>query len=231
MTTTALLQSGRNHNLWICTKSSLCFVLALGPSSLAPLSAQLLRAMPATCPAWLAELSAKFELSRDVTAWLHLEPENNGLGLTNISDFVKAATEEKRWDSLIKRLAIPDKVRQGARIKLAWASIIEVNKEAADKKLKGDLTDYDTLLPGPDLIALHLLFFRRYMVTHPPEVAPADLVISRLRNELNARALSVRDLSWVKTQDQQIKSRRKSEEVAKNLYHVTSDLLDTPYHG
>ena len=64
----------------------------------------------------------------------------------------------------------------------------------------------------------------RYHLSYPPDIEPADLVISRIANELSARAITVRDLTWVKTMAQQIKARKKEEKITETLRHVTSDL-------
>ena len=81
---------------------------------------------------------------------------------------------------------------------------------------KGDaITDYDQLLPGTALEGLGDQMWTRHHLTFPPDVEPADLVVARLANELNpeTRALTVRDLSWVKTIEQQIRSKRKIEQL------------------
>ena len=163
--------------------------------------------MPSICPQWRTDLADKFEISDAAKAWLHLEPEDGGLGLATLSDFHKATKKEVRWEHLISSAPLPDGIRQGARIKLAWGAVADAKKTEREKLEKGECKDHDELLSAPDMEDLQKKFYRQHLQTFPPHEKPSARTISRVANEMKARSLTVRDLAWVKTVDQMVKSK------------------------
>ena len=69
--------------------------------------------------------------------------------------------------------------------------------------------------PHPISMGLGDKAWARHHLSFPPDIAPADMVVSRLANELNpdTRALTVRDMAWVKTLEQQIRSKKKVQSL------------------
>ena len=163
-------------------------------------------------------------------AWLHAEPRDGGIGCERPVDIAYAVSVENDWTKLLLRQkAITDPERLGSRLKVLSGELREEHEKKKAVKLGGDhITDFDSILSAPELTAKRRRFWLRYHVAYPPEVEPADLVVSRLTNEIAARAVTVRDLKWVKSMAQQINSKKKEERITETLRHVVSDLtIDT----
>ena len=105
----------------------------------------------------------------------------------------------------------------------------EAQKKA--KRTGEQVIDFDAILPSITLDLKKKRFWQRYHGVFPPEVEPADLVVSRLANEISARQLTVRDLGWVKTMAQQIRAKRREERITEHLKHVVNELEEDTYVG
>ena len=71
-----------------------------------------------------------------------------------MEDIAGAATQEDEWTALVKKPAavhIVDKVRAASRRKLVWKSVRKAAAAVEENRLGDAVTDYDVLLPAPDL--------------------------------------------------------------------------------
>ena len=80
----------------------------------------------------------------------------------------------------------------------------------------------DDLLATSVLDDIEARHWSRYKMTWPPDIAPADTVISRIVRELEKRTLSVREVLKIKTQAHQQKAVTKRTKVAVGLDMVSS---------
>ena len=63
----------------------------------------------------------------------------------------------------------------------------------------------------------------RYKTIWPPEVAPSDLLLSRLVRELGKRLLSVKEVLKVKTQAQQQRMSRERTKMGEGIEIITGE--------
>ena len=86
-------------------------------------------------------------------------------------------------------------------------SLRKAQEEQDAIKRKGvDETDLDVLLTQPELENMAARHWARYKVTLPPEVAPSDMLVSRVSKEIDKRLLSSRAVAKVRTIAQQQRS-------------------------
>jgi hypothetical protein len=108
---------------------------------------------------------------------------------------------------------------------------VALTKEAKERevvKMRGlNEVDLDQLLMQPELDSLEDRFWARYRQTWPPDVAPSDLLVSRISRELSKRMLSVRDITKVKTQGHQQRATTKRIRLSEGIEMVT-DAQDDP---
>jgi len=142
-----------------------------------------------------------------------LEP--TGLGARSIEDFEFAMGAEGDAAALIAAAEVKDNViQQTSRVRQAWAALRKASNEKEVIKKRGiEDTDMDAILPQPELDKVHDNFWARHRLTFPPDIAPSDLLISRVVKELGKRTLSLREVAKVHTQTHQNKAQRKRAKI------------------
>ena len=154
-------------------------------------------------------LQAKYNIGAEFRAWL---TSSTGLAATQVTDFTYAVAVEADIDKMISAANVPTEKKwaETSRVRQAWVALRKKQEEEDKIKARGrDDTDLDAVLPQPDLDSLADQFYLRYKVTHPPWMAPSDLVVSRIFKELDKRLLSPKEVWKVKSQSQMQKQVRK----------------------
>ncbi|CAJ1342620.1 unnamed protein product, partial [Effrenium voratum] len=105
----------------------------------------------------------------------------------------------------------------GAKFKLEQPGGIQADTRERDQS-KASIQDLDDPLDDSALSDLKGRFWRRYKLSFPPEVHPADSLISRLSRELSKRMLMVANLWLVRTLMYQVTTNRKRLKLAEHLY-------------
>ena len=90
------------------------------------------------------------------------------------------------------------------------------------KRAGQDTMDMDDLLTASVLDDIGARHWARYKMTWPPEIAPADILISRIVRELEKRTLRVQMVFKVRTQAHQQRDVRKRVRVADCLEMVSA---------
>ena len=135
------------------------------------------------------ELATKFDLEPPVRTWLTAQ---DGLGATKLDDFIFAASSPADISKMIEAAKPSNKFLQTSRLRQAWEACGQAKKDEAELVKKGlDESDLDKLLEQPVLDDLAARFWSRYKMAYPPEIAPSDLMISRISRELDKRLSSV----------------------------------------
>ena len=165
------------------------------------------------------KLRVEFDIDKKVTEWL---TSPKGLAAKTLEDFLCACTEEG-----VKNLveaAGPDNVFLAtSRMRQAWRSLKSArDNDEAIIRSGNDTADMDDLLAVSVLDDIEARHWARYKMTWPPDIAPADTVISRIVRELEKRTLSVREVLKTRTQAHQQKAVRKRTKVAEGLEMVSA---------
>ena len=137
------------------------------------------------------KLRVEFDLDLKVTEWL---TSPKGLAAKSLEDFLCACTEEG-VQSLVEA-AGPDNVFLAtSRMRQAWRSLKRArDNDEAIIRPGNDTADMDDLLAVSVLDDIEARHWARYKMTWPPDIAPADTVISRIVRELEANAERARGL-------------------------------------
>ena len=135
------------------------------------------------------KLALEHGLEDKVRQWLTAE---DGLGAKSLDDFLHAASSEVEAKALAEAAGPDNPLLATSRLRQAWRSVRKARDEDEVIKKRGqDESDLDQLLSQPLLEDLEARFWARYHMSYPPEVAPADVVVSRACRELEKRLLSV----------------------------------------
>ena len=170
------------------------------------------------------KLKEEFQLDDKVRAWLTSE---TGLAARNLGDFLHAASSEAEVKALVDASGADNKLLATSRLRQAWVSLKRARDQDEVIQRRGaDEADLDQLLAQPVLDDLEARFWARYHMSYPPDVAPADLVVSRACRELEKRLLSVRDVLKVRTQSQQQRTMPKRARLSEGIEVVTGEPED-----
>lgn len=102
------------------------------------------------------------------------------------------ACNEDGIDNFIDAAKPTNKLLSVSRLRQAWRSLKRArDSEDAIKRPGHDTIDMDDLLAASVLDDIEARHWARYKMTWPPEIAPADTLISRIVRELEKRILSM----------------------------------------
>ena len=178
-------------------------------------------AVPRTPAEIFAEVASRFEIDDKVRDWL-TSPE--GLGAKSLEDFLFAASTPADLEKLATAAAPTNVLLSTSRLRQARESLTTArDQDSAIRKRGMDEADMDKLLDQPSLDDIEARHWARYKMTWPPEVAPADLAVSRITREIDKRLLSVREVLKVRSQSQQQKSTRKRIRVGEGVEVLTNE--------
>ena len=154
-----------------------------------------------------ADLGKQFDLEDKVVSWL---TSRTGLGARTLDDFVFSCDNAKEVKALAREASPENELMAVSRLRQAWHAL-KRSRDAADevKRVGQDTSDMDKLLPSAVLDDIESRHWNRYKMTWPPDMSPADTVVSRIVRELDKRTLGVREVFKVRTQAQQQRGMRK----------------------
>ena len=167
------------------------------------------------------ELGNELDIDPKVTSWL---TSPDGLAAKSLDDLLYACNEDG-IDKLIEAAKPPNMLLAGSRLRQAWRSLQRArDSEDVIKRSGHDTMDMDDLLAASVLDDIEARRWARYKMTWPPEIAPADTLISRIEGELEKRTLSVQMVFKVRTQAHQQRDVRKRTRVAEGLEMVSASV-------
>ena len=181
-----------------------------------------------TPPQLFAALAAKFGWEDKVRDWM---TDAKGLGAATLLDFLHAATTVEDVAAMVTADKADNKFLMKSRLRQAWLSLKQASEEQERIKRKGlDESDLDQLLTQPELDDMEARHWARYKMIWPPEIAPSDLLLSRLVRELGKRLLSVKEVLKVKTQAQQQRMSRKRTKMGDGIELIMGETMgeDSP---
>ena len=165
------------------------------------------------------QLAEQFEIDPKVTSWLTAP---DGLAAKNLDDLLYACNEDG-IDKLVEAAKPTNIMLSTSRLRQAWRSLKKARDEDDVIKRAGqDTMDMDELLQASVLDDIEARHWARYKMTWPPEIAPADTLVSRVVRELEKRTLSVQMVLKVRTQAHQQRDVRKRTRVAEGLEMVSA---------
>ena len=175
---------------------------------------------PATLKVF-AELGKKFDLEDKVVTWL---TSKSGLGARTLDDFLFSCHDSKELKSLAREADPENELMAVSRLRQAWHAL-KRSRDAADevKRVGEDTTDLDELLPSAVLDDIESRHWNRYKMTWPPDMSPADTVVSRIVRELDKRTLGVREVFKIRTQAQQQRGMRKRTKLANGIEMLSAE--------
>ena len=146
----------------------------------------------------------------------------DGLAAKSLDDLLYACNEDG-IDKLVEAAKPDNIILATSRLRQAWRSLKKARDEADVIKRAGqDTIDMDELLQASVLDDIEARHWARYKMTWPPEIAPADTLVSRVVRELEKRTLSVQMVLKVRTQAHQQRDVRKRTRVAEGLEMVSA---------
>ena len=167
------------------------------------------------------KLGDEFEIGPKVTSWL---TSPDGLAAKTLDDLLCACNGDG-IDSLIDAAEPKNKLLAVSRLRQAWRSLKRARDSDGVIKRSGfDTNDLDDLLEASVLDDIEARHRVRYKMTWPPDIAPADTLISRIFRELEKRTLSVQQVFKVRTQAHQQRDVRKRTRVAEGLGMVRASV-------
>jgi hypothetical protein len=167
------------------------------------------------------ELATEFKLEPKLAEWLTAE---SGLAAKSLEDFAYAASSEDDVTRMVTAAKPDNTWLATSRLRQAWKSVKRsCDDEHVIRRSGMDTTDLDELLPAPELEDIESRHWARYKMTWPPEIAPADSLVSRAVRELGKRALSVMDVDKVRTQAHQQRAVRKRTKLANGVEMLSAE--------
>ena len=168
-----------------------------------------------------ADLGKQFDLEDKVVTWL---TSRTGLGARTLDDFVFSCADPKEVKALAREASPENELMAVSRLRQAWHAL-KRSRDAADevKRVGQDTSDMDELLPSAVLDDIESRHWNRYKMTWPPDMSPADTVVSRIVRELDKRTLGVREVFKVRTQAQQQRGMRKRTKLANSIEMLSAE--------
>ena len=168
-----------------------------------------------------ADLGKQFDLEDKVVTWL---TSRTGLGARTLDDFVFSCDNPKEVKALAREASPENELMAVSRLRQAWHAL-KRSRDAADevKRVGQDTSDMDELLPSAVLDDIESRHWNRYKMTWPPDMSPADTVVSRIVRELDKRTLGVREVFKVRTQAQQQRGMRKRTKLANGIEMLSAE--------
>ena len=144
--------------------------------------------------------------------------------IQDLDDFRYLFTSEADVTTWVATVAdVSDPGVAAARIKRAWAAVRKQGALRDEDKSQAPVQDLDAMLGDDDLLERKQKFWNRYHMEYPPEVMPADSLVSRVAREMEKLLLMVFNMALVRTMMHQITTNRKKTKVGDNLYTDAAD--------
>jgi len=130
-------------------------------------------------------LAKQFQLEAKLVEWLTAE---SGLAAKSLDDFAHAASNEDEVARMVTAAKPDNPWLATSRLRQAWKSVERAcDDEHVIRRSGMDAPDLDEPFPAPDLEDIEKRHWARYKMTWPPEIAPADALVSRIVRELDKR--------------------------------------------
>ena len=181
----------------------------------------------ATAEATFESLENSFKYDPAITKAL-LENE----GVQTLNDFRYIFHSEAEILGWVSQHVEQNQRFQGSRLKQAWMAV-RAQGEARDQdqdRSKVSMADLDDPLDDEEIHGMKDKFWKRHHITFPPEVMPADSLISRVFREMAKRCLMIFNIALVKNLLHQVTTSRKRRKVADDLYVDEPDDAPEPAH-
>ena len=158
-------------------------------------------------------LASDFNLSDAVRDLITAE------GIQNLEEFRFLFTKEDDVAPfLAKSSDLAERSLQAVRLRRAWHAVRhQATLREADRALV-NTADLDDLLDEASLRSVKVSFWARYKDKFPPEVMPADSLVSRCSREMSRRMLMVFPVWSSKNLEHQLSSSQKRRKIADGLY-------------
>ena len=141
------------------------------------------------------------------------------LGIESLQEFRFLWASEQAIETWIGKLGLGDKaLLMTARVRRAWAAVGLYYRQVGQDCSKIALSDLDTMLRETELRDTKQQFWRRYKMRFPPEIHPADTMISRVAREMQKRMLCVYNIWRVKTLQFQLTTSQKKRKLSDGLF-------------
>ena len=124
-------------------------------------------------------LSEQFKLNEQTMALIQ---ESKIETLNDLRFYFAAESEVGTF--LAKKEGIPDVALMTARLRGAWHAIRQQAIASESDRAKVDIADLDDMLDDTQLNDAKHTFWRRYKMRYPPEITPADALVSRCSREM-----------------------------------------------
>ena len=136
------------------------------------------------------------------------------------------ADESEVATFLSKETSIPDIDLMTSRVRAAWHAIRQQALLRETDKSKVDTADLDDMLDDSQLNDAKQSFWKRYRTRYPPEIMPADSLVSRCSREMSKRMLMVYNVNGVKNLMHQITSSKKRKKLGTDLFTEQEEAID-----
>ena len=136
------------------------------------------------------------------------------------------ANESEVATFLSKQPKIPDMELMTSRLRAAWHAIRQQALLRETDKSKVDTADLDDMLDDSQLNDAKQSFWKRYKARYPPEIMPADSLVSRCSREMSKRMLMVYNVNGVKNLMHQITPSRKRKKLGTDLFTEQEEAID-----
>ena len=105
-----------------------------------------------------------------------------------------------------------------ARVRHMWYAIRQQASVRESCKSRVDTADLDDMLDDEVLVDAKNAFWRRHKLRFPPEIMPADSLVSRCSREMSKRMLMVFNVHTAKNLKYQVTTSKKRKRLADDLY-------------
>ena len=166
-------------------------------------------------------LATQFRLNEETVALI----KDNKIETLNDLRFM-FANENEVESFIAKSKQLPEPALMTSRLRQAWHAIRQQATLREADRNKVDTADLDDMLDDTQLNDVKQSFWRRYKVRYPPEVMPADSLVSRCSREMSKRMLMVYNVNGVKNLMHQITTSKKRKKLGTDLYIEQEEIVN-----
>ena len=113
-----------------------------------------------------------------------------------------------------------------ARVRHMWHAIRRQASVRESCKSRLDEADLDDMLDDKELVDAKNAFWRRHKLRFPPEIMPADSLVSRCSREMSKRMLMVFNVHTAKNLKDQVTTSKKRKRLAADLYTEQEEVVE-----
>ena len=113
-----------------------------------------------------------------------------------------------------------------SRVRHMWHAIRQQASVRETCKSRLDAADLDDMLDDEVLVDAKIAFWRRHKLRFPPDVMPADSLVSRCSREMTKRMLMVFNVHTAKNLKHQVTTSKKRKRLAADLYTEEEEVIE-----